>query len=112
MSSSSNPIKCSILGAGLSLQAFHYPFLATYPSLFTLHSVLERSATAEKSAARSFTGIKDLKVVNTIEEIVGDDEVELVIVSVPNLYHFDYAKKALEAGKHGESYQLYSDTPP
>lgn len=88
--------------AGLSLQAFHYPFLATYPSLFTLHSVLERSATAEKSAARDFTGIKDLKVVNTIEEIVGDEEVELVIVSVPNLWHYEYAKKALEAGKHGE----------
>ena len=84
------------------MQAFHYPFIATYPELFTLHSVLERSATPTKSAARDFTGIKGLKVVNTLEEVTGDDEVELVIISTPNLSHFDYAKQCLTAGKHGQ----------
>ena len=84
------------------MQAFHYPFIATYPELFTLHSVLERSATLTKSAARDFTGIKGLKVVNTLEEVTGDDEVELVIISTPNLSHFDYAKQCLTAGKHGQ----------
>lgn len=92
--------------AGLSLQAFHYPFIATYPDLFTLHSVLERSATAEKSSARDFTGIKDLKVVNALEQVLEDDEVELVIISTPNLSHFDYAKRCLQAGKHGQSVDL------
>jgi hypothetical protein len=133
----SGPIKCSILGAGehpsylcgspvchaqaplripntllpsagLSLQAFHYPFIATYPELFSLHSVLERSATASKSSAREFTGIEGLKVVNTLEEVTGDDEVELVVISTPNLSHFEYAKKCLSAGKHGQSHSSSS----
>jgi hypothetical protein len=133
----SGPIKCSILGAGehpsylydsptchaqaslciantllpsagLSLQAFHYPFIATYPDLFTLHSVLERSATASKSSARDFTGLEGLKVVNTLEEVTGDDEVELVVISTPNLSHFEYAKKCLSAGKHGQSHSSSS----
>jgi hypothetical protein len=135
----SGPIKCSILGAGehpsylcgspvchaqaplripntllpsagLSLQAFHYPFIATYPELFSLHSVLERSATACKSSAREFTGIEGLKVVNTLEEVTGDDEVELVVISTPNLSHFEYAKKCLSAGKHGQSQSLSSSS--
>lgn len=35
-----------------------------------------------------------------LEEVLADKEVELVIVNTPNYSHFEYAKKALEAGKH------------
>lgn len=107
MSSSSSPIQCSILGAGLSLQAFHYPFIATYPQLFNLHSVLERSyKDGGESKARAFTGLKDLKIVNNLKDVVEDEKVELVIVSVPNTLHYQYAKECLEAGKHGMSFSV------
>ena len=38
-----------------------------------------------------------------MEQVLEDDEVELVIISTPNLSHFDYAKRCLQAGKHGQS---------
>ncbi|MFD2144135.1 Gfo/Idh/MocA family oxidoreductase [Mucilaginibacter antarcticus] len=37
---------------------------------------------------------------NTVEEILADDEIELIIVNTPNFTHFDFATRALRAGKH------------
>jgi predicted dehydrogenase len=107
---SAQPIRTTVLGAGLSLSAFHYPIITSYPNLFTLHSVLERSAdlTPNKETGKSYTksATKDrcgeeVKVVKTLEEVVGDEQVELVVIGVPNGLHFDYAKQCMEAGKHG-----------
>jgi hypothetical protein len=92
-------IRSAILGTGLSLTAFHHPLLTALPELFTVHSVLERSG---KETSRSIVGDK-VKIVTTYEEVIEDAEVDLVVVSTPNRTHFDYVKRALEAGKHGKS---------
>ena len=42
----------------------------------------------------------EVQTFRTLEEMLADDKVELVIVNTPNYTHFEYAKKALEAGKH------------
>lgn len=106
------PIRTTVLGAGLSLSAFHYPIITSYPDLFTLHSVLERSAdlTPNAETGKSYTksAAKDrcgdsVRVVKSLEEVTGDKDVELVVIGVPNNLHFEYAKKCMEAGKHGTS---------
>ena len=96
---SDNTIRASILGTGLSLTAFHHPLLKALPELFTVHSVLERSG---KETCRSIVG-DDVKIVKTYEEVIEDKDVDLVVVSTPNRTHFEYVKRALEAGKHGKS---------
>lgn len=98
MSSQTSPIRAAILGTGLSLTAFHHPLLVSLPGLYTVHSVLERSG---KDTSRSIVG-PDVKIVTTYEEVIGDADVDLVVVSTPNRTHFEYVKRALEAGKHGE----------
>lgn len=35
-----------------------------------------------------------------LDELLGDPDVEAVHLAVPNVLHFDYARRALEAGKH------------
>lgn len=116
----SQPIRTTVLGAGLSLAAFHYPIITSYPDLFTLHSVLERSAdlSPDTKTGRSYTksAAKDrcgegVKVVKTLEEVVQDPEVELVVIGVPNGLHFDYAKQCMEAGKHGERHPNALSSP-
>jgi hypothetical protein len=96
---SDKTIRAAILGTGLSLTAFHHPLLKALPELFTVHSVLERSG---KETCRSIVG-DDVKIVKTYEEVIEDKDVDLVVVSTPNRTHFDYVKRALEAGKHGKS---------
>jgi scyllo-inositol 2-dehydrogenase (NADP+) len=41
-----------------------------------------------------------VKTYRTLDEVLNDEAVELVIVNTPNATHYDYTKKALEAGKH------------
>lgn len=68
------PLRVSILGTGLSLQAFHYPLITALPEQFVLHSVLERSG---KGKAKEVCG-DAIKVVQSIEEVVGDKDVDVV----------------------------------
>lgn len=72
---------------------FHAPFIHTHPG-FYLSSVLERKANL---AQTKYPGVKTFR---SLDEMLADAEVELVIVNTPNATHHEYAKKALLAGKH------------
>jgi predicted dehydrogenase len=87
------PINTALLSFGMSGVVFHAPFLQVNPG-FKLYAVWERT----KELARK--KYPDCKTFRTLEELLGDREVELVIVNTPNYTHYEYAKKALLAGKH------------
>lgn len=78
---------------GLSGQVFHAPFLQANPG-FRLAAVWERT---KNIAAGKYPGVTTCR---SLDELLADASVELVIVNTPNATHFDYASKALEAGKH------------
>jgi predicted dehydrogenase len=78
---------------GMSGRIFHAPFLTTNQG-FKFKAVVERH---EKKVAARYPGVISY---NTIDELLADDEIELIIVNTPNDTHFDFAIKALNAGKH------------
>lgn len=94
------PIKTCVLGVGLAGLTFHIPFILALPDLFTLHAVLERNPQSPGGKVKERFGV-ETKIYRTIEDVVGDKEIELVIVGTPNDTHYALAKAALEAGKHG-----------
>lgn len=77
----------------MSGRVFHAPFLHVNPG-FELYSVWER----EKNLASAI--YPSIRTCRTLEELLSDDAVELVVVNTPNYTHFDYAKQALLSGKH------------
>jgi scyllo-inositol 2-dehydrogenase (NADP+) len=77
----------------MSGRVFHAPFLHVNPG-FELYSVWER----EKNLAAAI--YPSIRTCRTLDELLGDDAVELVVVNTPNYTHFDYAKQAILAGKH------------
>jgi scyllo-inositol 2-dehydrogenase (NADP+) len=87
------PINTALCSFGMSGRLFHAPFLHLDPG-FSLYSVLERS---KDLASALYPGIL---VRRSLEELLDDDAVELVIVNTPSYTHFELAKKALKAGKH------------
>ena len=89
----STPINTAICSFGMSGLVFHAPFISTNPG-FNFYAVWERS---KNLAEQKYP---DVKTFRTLEEMLTDEHVELVIVNTPNYTHFEYAKKALEAGKH------------
>lgn len=78
---------------GMSGRIFHAPFLTTNPG-FKLKAVVERH---EKKAAARYPDVISL---GSIDELLADDEIELIVVNTPNNTHFDFTVKALNAGKH------------
>jgi scyllo-inositol 2-dehydrogenase (NADP+) len=78
---------------GMSGRVFHAPFLYTNPG-FEFKAVVERH---EKKAANRYP---DVLSYGSVDELLADDEIELVVVNTPNNTHFDYTIKALNAGKH------------
>lgn len=88
-----SPIKSAILSFGMSGQVFHAPFLHVMDE-FELYGVWERS---KNMAQEKYPGVKTFR---TLEDLLADPKVELVIVNTPNYTHYEYAKKALLAGKH------------
>lgn len=89
----SKPIVTGILAYGMSGRIFHAPFLSTNPA-FQLKAVVERH---EKKAAKTYPAILSY---NSVDELINDPEIDLVVVNTPNYLHFEHATQALKAGKH------------
>ncbi|TDL29610.1 NAD-binding protein [Rickenella mellea] len=94
-----SPIKTSILGVGLAGLTFHVPFVLALPELFQLHSVLERNPSSDGGKVNQRFGVS-VKIYTSLEDILKEPEIELIIVCTPNSTHYPFAKAALSAGKH------------
>ena len=64
------------------------------------HTIMERSVTPERSAARERYGSTAVKVVATLEQVLSDPEVQVVVISTPNSTHYPFAK----VGDHATAY--------
>lgn len=89
----SKPIVTGIASFGMSGKLFHAPFIEANPH-YELRAIVERHK--EDSRKR----YPDSKLYRSFEELLADPEIELVIVNTPVQTHFEYAKRALEAGKN------------
>ena len=87
------PINTALCSFGMSGWVFHAPFINVNPG-FNLYAVWERT---KNLAQEKYPGVKTYR---TLEDMLADDSVELVVVNTPNYTHYEYTKKALEAGKH------------
>jgi scyllo-inositol 2-dehydrogenase (NADP+) len=89
----SSPIVTGLLAYGMSGKVFHAPFLSTNPQ-FKLKAVVERN---QKKMAADYPEIISY---DSIDEILDDPEIELIVVNTPSFTHVDLGKRVLEAGKH------------
>lgn len=87
------PIYTAICSFGMSGKVFHAPFISTNLH-YQLYGVMERS---KNHAIELYP---DAIIFRDLETLLADDLIELVIVNTPNGTHYDFAKKALLAGKH------------
>jgi len=86
-------IGVGVIGFGLGGRVFHAPFVNAVNGL-RLAAIMQRTGDA---AAKAYPATK---IVRSLDELLADKSIELVVVSTPNETHFAMAKKALEAGKH------------
>jgi scyllo-inositol 2-dehydrogenase (NADP+) len=85
-----NTIKTALLSYGMSGYVFHGPLLSAHPD-FEIVSVYHRS---KENIPHPFP------VTHSPDDVFNNPEIEVVIVNTPNSSHFEYASRALKAGKH------------
>jgi scyllo-inositol 2-dehydrogenase (NADP+) len=86
-------IGVGIIGFGLAARVFHAPFVSAVPGLKLLTFVERKGDEAAKA-------YPETKTVRTVEELLADPAIKLVVVATPNETHYTLAKQCLEAGKH------------
>jgi predicted dehydrogenase len=86
-------IKTGIASYGMSGKLFHAPFIQAHP-------YFELSAIVERHKEESRIKYPDAKLYRSFDELIADETLELIVVNTPVQTHFEYAKAALNAGKH------------
>jgi len=86
-------INAALCSFGMSGRVFHAPFI-------TLHPGLKLIGAWERSKHLIQEHYPSVKSYPTYENLLADDTVQLVVVNTPTYSHYEYAKKALLAGKH------------
>ncbi len=86
-------IKTALCSFGMSGWVFHAPFIHLHAG-FQLYAVFERTKNLGEEK------YPEIKTFRTLEAMLADDAIDLVIVNTPNYTHFEFAKLALLAGKN------------
>jgi len=85
-------IRVGLVGFGMAGRVFHAPLISSVEGL-ELAAVVERST---NHAAERYPAITTYR---SLEELLADASIKLVVVATPNSTHFPIAMKALEAAK-------------
>jgi len=86
-------IRVGLVGFGMAGRVFHAPLISSVEGL-ELAAVVERHS---DNAAERYPGITTCR---TLEELLADASIKLVVVATPNGSHFQVAMQALEAAKN------------
>lgn len=86
-------IGVGLIGFGLGGRVFHAPFVEAVNGL-RLAAIVQRKG---DEAARAYPSAR---IVRSVDALLADRAIDLVVITTPNATHFDLARQALEAGKH------------
>ncbi len=88
-----NPIKTAIIGFGISGRCFQTPVIQAVPAL-------DLTAVVSSNSEKVKAVLPQVEVYSTLEKLLAESEVELVVIATPNEQHYAMAAAALKAGKH------------
>ena len=86
-------IRVGLAGFGLGGRVFHAPLISSVEGL-ELAAVVERTS---NRAAERYPGIKTFR---TLDDLLADPTLDLIVISTPSGAHFEQALQVLEAGKN------------
>ena len=86
-------LRVGLIGFGMAGRVFHAPLISSVDGL-ELAAVVERHG---DQAAQRYPGLKTHR---SLEDLLADSSIDLVVVATPSGTHFDVARQVLAAGKH------------
>jgi len=89
------PINVGVIGYGYSGRNFHC-YLIGFERRLRLYGVVTRDPERRRSAEREY----GVRVFGSLGEMLGDENIQLVVVATPHDTHAPLAIQAMEAGRH------------
>lgn len=86
-------IGVGLIGYGLGGRAFHAPFARATPGM-------DLRAVVSRDAAKVHADLPDMRVVPSVEALLAEPGIDLVVVSSPDALHAEHALVAIAAGRH------------
>ncbi len=86
-------VRVGVIGFGLAGQAFHAPVIRGVAGM-------ELACILERHTSRAKVKYPNVRVARTLDEMLADEKINLVVVATPNDSHFSLTKACLEAGRH------------
>lgn len=96
-------LKSALLSFGMSGRVFHAPFITEHPGL-ELVGAWERSKKTIQQHYPESTSY------SSMESLLQDNSIELVVVNTPTYAHYENTKSALLAGKHVVVEKAFTNT--
>src|SRR5262244_3880211 len=85
-------ISVGLVGFGLAGRVFHAPIISAAAGL-ELRAILQRSS---NEAALCYP---QAQIVKSMDELLAIDEIKLVVIATPNMFHYPLARQCLLAGR-------------
>jgi scyllo-inositol 2-dehydrogenase (NADP+) len=85
-------VRVGLIGFGLAGQAFHAPVIRGVAGM-------ELACILERRGMRAQEMYPDVRAARTLEELLGDNKIQLCVVATPNDSHYEYAKACLLADR-------------
>ncbi|PTB97307.1 oxidoreductase [Marivirga lumbricoides] len=89
-------IKVGLIGFGMAGRVFHAPLIDHVDGLEL--SIIRETKQDNIDIIKERYPLA--KIVDSSEAILNDSEIDLVVIAVPNKFHYEIAKQTLLAGKH------------
>lgn len=86
-------VRVGLIGYGMAGSVFHAPLVSAVAGL-------ELAKVVSSDAAKVHRDYPAVAVTDSVESLLADSAIDVVVVASPNPTHYDYAKLALTAGKH------------
>lgn len=86
-------IRVGLVGFGMAGRVFHAPLISSVEGL-------ELAAVVERSGNKAVERYPNIKSCRTLDELLADSSIKLIVVATPNSTHCDVALRALEAARN------------
>ena len=86
-------IRVGVIGFGLAGKIFH-------TAVVDATSGLELAAIVQRKGDEAAKAYPDVKIARSIEEMLGDATIRLVVVGTPSFSHYEHAAQCLQAGRN------------
>ena len=93
------------IGNGKSTNRYHMPFILQKPDKIKVKKIYTRHHATDK-----WDEVPGVIYTESLDDLLNDKDIQVVVISTPSAFHYDYAKKVLNANKHCIVEKPFADT--